>query len=426
MNIKRNIIFTPENRKKAGTLVTENVPVRMRLVYGGKRIDFSTGIRIDARKWDNAKQRAKNGCTNKLKQSSTEINAELSKYYSDIQNIFKEYEINDILPTPEQIKRLFRKKTKRDVSEHDSTEINLQQAIDLFIKECGRQNNWTEATFEKFHAVKNHFDGFNLQLGFEDFDENGLSDYVIYLQEEKKMRNSTVHKQLGYLKWFLRWAMKKGFHNNNAFLTFKPKLKQTQKKVIFLSWDELNKLKDFKIPPTKKYLEQVKDVFLFCCFTGLRYSDVYNLKHSDVKENHIEITTVKTSDSLIIELNKYSRAILNKYSKVVFKNDKVLPVISNQKMNDYLKELAELAEINESVRETYYKGNKRIDEVKPKFELISTHAARRTFICNALALGIQPQVIMKWTGHSDYKSMKPYIDISDDIKKGAMNKFNEL
>ena len=91
-----------------------------------------------------------------------------------------------------------------------------------------------------------------------------------------------------------------------------------------------------------------------------------------------------------------------------------------------LKELGELAEINEPVRETYYKGNERIDEVTPKYALLSTHAGRRTFICNALALGIPAQVIMKWTGHSDYKAMKPYIDIADDIKANAMNKFNQL
>ena len=74
----------------------------------------------------------------------------------------------------------------------------------------------------------------------------------------------------------------------------------------------------------------------------------------------------------------------------------------------------------------HYKGNERIDEVTPKYALLGTHAGRRTFICNALALGIPPQVVMKWTGHSDYKAMKPYIDIADDIKANAMSKFNQL
>jgi integrase len=91
-----------------------------------------------------------------------------------------------------------------------------------------------------------------------------------------------------------------------------------------------------------------------------------------------------------------------------------------------LKELAELAGIDELVGETYYKGNERIDTVTPKYALLGTHAGRRTFICNALSLGIPAQVVMKWTGHSDYKAMKPYIDVADDIKANAMSKFNQL
>jgi integrase len=257
-------------------------------------------------------------------------------------------------------------------------------------------------------------------------DETKLMAYVGYLRDVVDMRNNTLEKQISYLKWFLRWSVKKGYNNNIAFETFKPKLKNIQKKVIFLTWKELNRLREYIIPDTKKYLERVRDVFLFCCFTGLRYSDVYNLKRSDVKDDRIEITTIKTADSLIIELNNHSKTILDKYKGIAFENDKVLPVISNQKMNDYLKELAELAEINEPVRETYYKGNERIDVVAPKYALLGTHAGRRTFICNALSLGIPAQVVMKWTGHSDYKAMKPYIDIADDIKASAMDKFNQL
>ena len=115
---------------------------------------------------------------------------------------------------------------------------------------------------------------------------------------------------------------------------------------------------------------------------------------------------------------------LQKCQDVVFEQDKALPVISKQKMNEYLKELAELTGINEPIRQTYYKGNGRLDEVTPKYALLGTPAGRRTFICNALALGIPPQVVMKWTGHSDYKAMKPYLDIADDIKANAMSKFN--
>ena len=430
MNIKRNIIFTLESRKKDGVLITENVPIRMRVNFTSKRIEFTTGYRIDATKWDADKQRVKNGCSNKLKQSASEINASLLGYYTEIQSIFKRFEVEDVMPTPEQIKEAFNALHK-PVSEEpkpkkEALPCDFFQVFDDFVEDCGRQNNWTDSTFEKFAAVKNHLTNFHEGLTFEFFDERGLNDYVGYLRDVKEMRNSTIGKQLSFLKWFLRWAFKKGVHQNNAYDSYKPKLKSTQKKIIFLTWDELNRLREFKIPSNKQALERVRDVFLFQCFTGLRYSDVFNLRRSDIKGDHIEVTTVKTSDSLIIELNNHSKAILDKYKDVAFEDDKVLPVITNQKMNDYLKELAEMAGIDEPVRQTYYKGNERIDDVTPKYALLGTHAGRRTFICNALALGIPPQVVMKWTGHSDYKAMKPYIDIADDIKANAMSKFNQL
>lgn len=433
MNIKRNIIFALESRKKAGIPIVENVPIRMRVNFASQRIEFTTGYRIDAAKWDADKQRVRNGCTNKLKQSAAEINASLLGYYTEIQEIFKKFEVDEVMPTPEQIKeafnalhRLAEEETKPS-KEKKATEGNdFYKVFDEFVRDCGRQNDWTHSTYEKFAAVKNHLSNFREGLNFEFFDEKGLNDYVAYLREVKDMRNSTIGKQLAFLKWFLRWAFKQGVHQNNAYDTYKPKLKSTQKKIIFLTWDELTKLREFEIPANKQALERVRDVFLFQCFTGLRYSDVFNLRRSDVKGEHIEVTTVKTSDSLIIELNNHSKAILDKYKDVVFEDDKVLPVITNQKMNDYLKELAELAGIDEPVRQTYYRGNERIDEVTPKYALLGTHAGRRTFICNALALGIPPQVVMKWTGHSDYKAMKPYIDIADDIKANAMSKFNQL
>ena len=430
MNIKRNIIFTLESRKKDGVLITKNVPIRMRVNFASKRIEFTTGYRIDSAKWDADKQRVKNGCSNKLKQSASEINASLLEYYTEIQAIFKKFEVEEAMPTPEQIKEAFNALHKPASEEPKTKEKVLPcdffQVFDDFVEDCGRQNDWTDSTYEKFAAVKNHLTNFREGLTFEFFDERGLNDYVGYLRDVKEMRNTTIGKQLSFLKWFLRWAFKKGLHQNNAYDSYKPKLKSTQKKIIFLTWDELNRLREFEIPANKQALERVRDVFLFQCFTGLRYSDVFNLRRSDIKGDHIEVTTVKTSDSLIIELNNHSKAILDKYKDVAFEDDKVLPVITNQKMNDYLKELAEIAGIDEPIRQTYYKGNERIDEVTPKYALLGTHAGRRTFICNALALGIPPQVVMKWTGHSDYKAMKPYIDIADDIKANAMSKFNQL
>ena len=427
VNIKRNIIFSLELRKKNGVVISENVPIRMRVIYAGNRVDFSTGHRIDEKKWNAEKQQVKNGCTNKLKVSSAEINADLLYYSTVIQSVFKEFEVKNTIPTPAQLRSDFERKTKMlgKSNKKELSESFFISAFDEYVNKVGASNNWKAATFAKFKTTKKHLESFSSNTTFEKIDEKWFSAYVHYLQETAKLRNVTIEKQIKDFRGFLRWAAKKEYIGT-SMLDWKPKLKTVQKKVIFLTQEELKKIQKYIIPAEKKYLERVRDVFLFQCFTGLRYSDVFNLKRSNIKKDHIEITTVKTADSLTIGLNKHSRKILNKYKKTPFENDKVLPVITNQKMNEYLQELARLAKINEMVSETTYRGNERIDTVTPKHKLIGTHCGRRTFISNALMLGVTPEIVMKWTGHSDYKAMKPYIDVADSAQKSAMGKFDNL
>jgi integrase len=422
MIIKRNIVFDLENRKYKGKLISDNVPIRIRLTYSGNRIELSTGLRIDRDKWDTKEKKVKKNCTNKLKQSASDINAKLSGYEFDLQNVFKKFEIEERIPTNEEVKHLFNQIYSDNKT--NSKKKGFFEYLDEFILENGKQKNWTDKTYSKFETVKNHLKNFNSKSTFSYFDDRGLTSYVEFLRERREMRNSTIDNQVSFLKWFLKWAYSKGYNNNLAYQTFKPKLKTTQKKIIFLTPEELKKIKEFNIPQTKKYLERVRDVFLFSCYSGIRYSDAFNLKKTDIKDAYFEITTVKTNDSLIIELNKNTKEILEKYKDIPFQGNKALPVISNQRMNEYIQELGKLTEIEEPIRITYYKGNERKDEVIPKHKLLSTHAGRRTFICNALSLGIPVNVVMKWTGHSDYKSMKPYIDIADNIKVNAMKKFD--
>lgn len=421
--IKRSLKFRLERRKNK----TENLPIRLRISYQGTRIDLYTGHNCDIKAWANEK--VSSTFINKSGIIGSQINDELNAIYSTIENTFRLFELQDKIPDKEDLKNAIypEENQEREAQvKNQKGNSDLFETLDEFIHVNGKLNNWTKSTYQKFAAVRNHLLDFNPELKFEDFDEEGLSDYLIFLRKRKKMRNSTIKKQLGFLKWFLRWALHKNYTNVDDFIEFKPKIKNTQKKVIFLTEEEKTKITQAKIPPSKEYLDRVRDVLMFTCYTGLRYSDVYNLKRSDIKNNKIEITTVKTSDSLVIELNKHSQAILKKYEHIPYKNDKALPVISNQKMNDYLKELGEIAELDEKVRITHYEGNKRIDNVYPKYQLISTHIGRRTFIITALSLGIPVQVVMKWTGHSDYKAMKPYVDIADKTKQNEMEKFNLL
>ena len=399
--------------------------IRYRIKWQGNIIAFNIGYRVDIDKWSEESQRCKANTTHgKKKVPANIINRKLQQFEQACEDTIKYFEVQNMVPTKEQFQATFNAHLGRE--KKVVLEKNFFQYYDDFMEEEGAFNQWTEATKTKLKVIKNHLFNFDPELAFEKLTEEKLVEYLNYLQQELKLKNSTILKHISFVKWFLRWSCRKGYNTNTFFDVFKPKLKNTQKKVIFLTPTEFKQFREYQIPEQKKYLERVRDVFLFQCFTGLRYSDVENLKKSDIRDNFIEVTTVKTSDSLKIELNQYSRTILEKYKDYKDNKGQALPVITNQKMNEYLKELAELAGINEPIRETYYIGNERFDEVTPKYALIGTHAGRRTFICNALSLGIPPQVVMKWTGHSDYKAMKPYIDIADETKANAMSKFDLL
>ncbi len=421
MNIKYNVVFKLESRKDdKGNVIKKNVPIRMRVSYGGDRIEFATGYRIDVLKWDTDTQRVNKGCTNKLKQSASDINSDLQKYESDLKNIFKSFEVKGKKPTKEEIKKAFANKYKEP--SNNRVEATLFDALDKFIEESSI--SWTNGTRKRFGVLKNHLKSFDDTLSFENLNDDRMRDFMRYF-ERIENNNSTTDRIIRHFKQFLTWCIKKGYNVSAECIDFDTKLNITPKKVIFLTWEEIEQLQNYAIPETKNYLERVRDVFLFQCFTGLRYSDVENLRHSNIKGDNIEITTIKTADSLEIPLNDYSRAIIDKYKEYPFEGNKVLPVISNQNMNVYIKELCKLSGISSLINETYYIGTKRINKTTPKHELMSTHVGRKTFVCVSLSLGASPQTIMKITGHSDYKAMKPYIEIADKDKRKAMQLWNK-
>lgn len=174
MNIKRNIIFTLEKWKKNGVTVVENVPIRMRVIYNCKRIEFTTGYRIDAVKWDERQQKVRNGTTNKLKQSAAEINADLLRYGAKMQETFKEFEVADTMPDTKQLKQAFNRRMKKEEPTIEVVpKLTLFACFNEFTKKCGRPNDWTAATFEKFKAVKAHLVAFDPQLTFRSFYRKG-------------------------------------------------------------------------------------------------------------------------------------------------------------------------------------------------------------------------------------------------------------
>jgi integrase len=404
---------------------SECKPIRVRISYSGHRIDLRIGYSIEPVHWDSNNMCVKAGAKNKFKQTASEINKAILNASNCIDEIFTTYEIlKKRAPTPEELKNDFYSKTGKHNNRYDNF---FFEVYDKFTATNGINNNWVRGTYQKFAALKQHLITFDKKISLLNISEETMQHFVSYLQKQG-LRNTSIDKQISFVRWFLRWCYKQGYYTGSLHDTFRPKLKGTDgqsKEIIYLSWEELMRFYYFDFE-NKLYLKHVRDVFCFCCFTGLRYSDVAKLRRNDIFQEHIRVVTQKTNESLIIELNDYSREILKQYENTKFKNSLALPVISNVKMNLYLKEAGKIIKLVTPQRIVYFRGNNRIEKVYSKYELLTTHCARRTFVVNALRIGIPAEVIMKWTGHSDHKSMKPYMKIVDELKTVEMAKFNSF
>lgn len=409
--------------ERSGTL-----SLRLRVTLRGERpIDFAVGCSVSSRDdFDVKQQRVRSAC-----RDADDINRELLKLELRVSDIVKHFEhIECRQPSRDEFMLALDTATGRiskRVAVEDYNDVFF--VYDLFTQNVGEQNQWTRSTYQKFAALKRHLTDFSPILKFSDIDEIVLQHFVTFLSRSLQMRNTTIAKQLGFLRWFLRWAAQHDYYRGKLHDTFRPKLKGSnfeQKEVIYLTLEELQKIEQYVFTDSQLALAHVRDVFCFCCYTGLRFSDAAKLRKSDIHDDYISVVTKKTSDRLRIELNKHSRAIIDRYADADFPNNLALPAISNQKTNEHLKTIGKLCEIDEPIRDVYFIGNKRIEEVHPKHELLSSHCARRTFVVTALQLGVPAEVITRWTGHSDMKSMKPYIAIVDELKAKNMSKFDTI
>ncbi len=296
-------------------------PIRCSIAIKGKRIITTTGYSIAPDCWDSNKQKVISTFKSKPVENSKGVKAMvINTHLKQIDSYFAELESNALNSKDEfgDLKEIYTTKFgKIETVVPQKIEKNFYTYYDEFTEEMGKRNDWTPATYEKFHALKAHIEDYSDKVSFETFNDTGLTNFVEFLRNQLNLRNSTIGKQLGFLKWFLKWAHAKGYNQETAYQSFSPKLKATEKKVVFFEWDELMKIYKFKFPKLgtklklkdvngKKYekktvleketLEHVRDVFCFCCFTSLRYSDVANLTKANVFDDHIMITTIKTTE----------------------------------------------------------------------------------------------------------------------------------
>jgi len=387
------------------------MPIRMHITVDGCLIKKSIKkVKVLEIHWKSDKQRIKPNNKKEEYNFHVEFNKILDELTEKVTIIERNAFLNNIKLTKEYVLK------KLDEKVTVSTEYDFFETFEEFIN--ASKSTSAKRTLMGYRTTYNYLKKFeeetDTKLSLQDIDLSVFDELRSYSFETKEIKNNYFAKIINVLKRFMGWSFDREYHTNISFKKFSAP--EDEIEVIFLTIEELLKLYNKKFPSTK--YEKVRDSYCFACFTGLRYSDLHNLKPSNIYNDHIKLNIKKTKDiDHIIPLNKYSMEILNKYKGTPFEP---IPMISSQKFNTYIKKCCELAEINTPITISRYKGSSRYDVTLPKHKLITCHTARKTFATNSLILGMDERVVRTITGHKKESTFSKYVNIANDHKKKQM------
>ena len=380
--------------------------VRIRVTYAGGRTDLHTKLSAEEKQWDSKKQRFKQGCIIDGVQFNI-LNATIDTYISFIDDYFNKASLREALPTLQELKQQFNYAYKQSGK---SQTDEFFYVFDKYIETRSETRRWSKEYREMFVRTRQSLKAFKADIRFTDFSTETMNKYLSHLSNT--MYNDKIAKVLSMLKEFLKYANQKNYPVNKEFFEYEPTLPQSKKAVRYLTTEELKTIISLELEQGGS-MDMTRDFFVFQCFTALRYSDIKQLKHDNIRDvgegkYEIDILTKKDKDRIPFPLSKVATRIYEKYKDNLYDNGVVFPVISNQKYNDHLKELGKLAQLQGEWIDYQYKLDK-VEEVKtPKADLTS-HTARRTFVVTALNEGVELDLIAQITSHSDVEVMRPYI-----------------
>ena len=259
--------------------------------------------------------------------------------------------------------------------------------------------------FETDTGYKMTFESINLVF----FDK--FLEYILFTKNHEYNYVPCILRQL---KAFMNWSHQRNYHINTTYKKFSAPEKEGS--IIYLTFPELQQLINFQFE-NKKY-SKVRDFYCFGCLIGARYSDLKRLTKDNLAEGKLKFTTEKTNIDIVIPVFPELQTIINRYPEQY----RLLPKISNAKANKYIKKACELAGTNAPTEYKTFVKNTTVKEFKPKFELIGTHTARKTFVCLAHANGIDIKTIMDITGIQDQQTLKRYLDVSINPKMDNLTK----
>lgn len=350
------------------------------------------------------------------------INGKLQELKSDIDKIETRFTLDKVTFDVDMV--ISKLKELHTVTKKLEPTHYVVDFIERFIADSTATHK--KGTFKVYRELKNHLSDFGKvrrrEITFTSIGTEFLRTFFNYLTGHVKLTNTTAAKQISTLKTLLGYARKiYKIEINPDYTDFKAKRNDANFEVITLTNEEFETLFYMDLSANRR-LNETRDIFCLACATGLRYSDLQQLSWEHIRHNMIVMTALKTKDKVDVPLNMYSSTILSRYKGMV----KPLPVksnlrlISNQKLNDNLKELGELAGIDTPIEKVRERGTEVIRTLHKKYELMSIHMGRKTFVTLSLEKGMPIQEVMAFSGHRTYKAFKRYVDVSAKRKKASM------
>ncbi len=385
----------------------------MRITFGNKRSVIFLNKMVQTKYWNSNRQNVRPPSKRELDNNYMNINETIFTFRDKAEEAIRNAIKNNLTLSDKYFKSWFDNK----YSENPFKDVDFFGLFDIYLETI--KSDRTAQTIRGYKTIRNFLEDFEKNSGYH-LDFSTINNMFLdalrkYAFSDRKIAHNYFAKIISVLKSFLRWAEVRDVKVSEHFKKFS--FAEKEKEIIFLTLDELMLLYNFEFNNTR--LNKARDLFCFGCFTGLRISDIIGLKRDHIQAGMIHKTIQKSQKPLTIPLNQFALQILSKYEDLI---DHPLPVISGQKLNEYIKECCTKAEINTPTMITKYKGGKTEELILPKYELITFHVARKTFLTNSILLGMNYMAAKGISGHKKEKNFNKYVKIAEDFKKKEMDR----
>ena len=399
-----------------------NKPTNIYLVcrINGKQVKLSTGVKVYPEHWNEEKQEAYISC--RLSELDNSNNTITNEKLTELKASFVEYKYylcqhpNEMEQGVELLRKFIYKDTMVKKQETENAIHWLRNAI-IADKNIGESTRADYIKQIKFFEIFLNETG-RCPISFSDINLPLIKGYELYLLNKdvgkgKTTKTTTVGNKVEKIICILKRAEQQGMidiHESKLDKYKKPQSRQGDENEIYLTEDEIDKIYALRLTGRE---EEVRDLFVLQCWIGQRFSDTQAINEGIIKEapngkgKVIEIVQEKKTHRVSIPLLPVAIDILNKY-----KNG--FPIYTNQTALNYLKNIGEKAGITRLHNVTEDRGGEVVTTQVKAYELIGTHTARRSFICNMLKHGYDSHIIMKITGHNDAKSFKKYVRLTSE------------